>query len=674
MSEIWLRQKEVGIIENIAKITFLRRFKKNKYKNFRYVESEKGGGKNGKRLEIALSSISAEGRARYYGKLRNSGIEGFKNSEITDAQFDGFDRQPQWKKDEALRWLKIIEAFEAYAKNRGPKQRVKAARDFVKLYRIDHPGEKAFSHQTLFRKITEFRNSGIEGLLPQSGATHNFTDWPEEAKAWLWQRYCNINQPTATWCIAQLKAEAKKQGWRLPSTATMRRYLERIPQETRDRWRKGEKYWREHYLPSVLRDYEQMSPGELYVADHAQINVAVKHPLGRTLFPWITAWKDMKSRKILGWVLADVPSSNTINLSLKYTIEKYGASEHAVIDNGRDFSAKHFTGGQTKRFRFKVNEDEYEGVYKLLGIDPHFCIPANARAKNIERWFWTQEQNFQKAFPTYRGNNIQNRPEGVDKRIAKLETGNLKLEWDEMEEDIANYIETYNQDHRHQGHGMNGRSPNEVWNEYFATHAQRRVSPTSLRLLMMKSRRVKVGRFGIVAFGERYRSAELMEHQKEYVVYRYDPADLSILYIYTEDNEYLCMAERTHRTAWNDEEAYQEIKAVETKRKRALKAEREAAENLIEVEFGYQKQEPSGEHPDQPTKVVRVLRTPLDGVQGRIEQEEQDAERKDNHVSLEDFREQYMEDARRRLEERQRKREEEQRPGRFFKLTIPGGN
>jgi len=149
MSEIWLSPEEVSALENIKKRAFYNRFKKNHYKSFRYVKSENGG-RGGKKLEIALSSISGEGRARYYGKLRNSGIEGFKNSEITDAQFDGFDRQPQWKKDEALRWLKIIEAFESYAKTQGPKKRVKAARDFVKLYRIDHPGEKSFSHQTLF--------------------------------------------------------------------------------------------------------------------------------------------------------------------------------------------------------------------------------------------------------------------------------------------------------------------------------------------------------------------------------------------------------------------------------------------------------------------------------------------------------------------------------------------
>jgi len=665
MDEIWIDQKGVAELENVTERAIRNRIAAKSYKYIRTVKSGKGGGRGGKKLEIALSCLSTEARARFFRSVEARKVDS-EQVGIPEAAFDGFDRQPEYKKLEALRWLTIIAAFEEHAKTIG--KRCQAAQDFVRLWRIDHPQDRTFSHKTLFRKISQFRNSGIEGLINQFGSSNSFKAWPEEAQAYLFQKYCNINQPTASWCIQQLKTEAKKRGWNLPSVVTMRRYVQRIPQETRDRYRKGKRYWQEHYLPSVLRDYEQMDPGELYVSDHEQINVAVKHPSGRTIFPWLTAWKDMRTRKILGWVLADTPSSNTINLSLKYSIERYGAPQHIVIDNGRDFSAKHFTGGQTKRFRFKVQENELIGIYKLLSIEPHFCIPANAQAKNIERWFWTQEQNFQKAFPTYRGNNIINRPEGVDGRIAQSAKGkaNYILEWDEFVGCLENHIENYNQDHEHQGHAMNGRTPNQVWNEYFETHAQRRVSPNSLRLLMMKSKRVKVGRFGITAFGERYRSSPVMDHQGKFVVFRYDPADVSILYIYTEQNEFICTAERTHRTAWDDEDAYHEVKKIEKKKLRAIKAQREAAENLVQVEFGYQKQEPSGEHEDKPAKVLRVLRTPLDHTQDEIDLSTGSRQAEQEPFN---FREQFNEMTRRRLEERKRKKETYVRP---FKLNMPG--
>jgi len=212
---------------------------------------------------------------------------------------------------------------------------------------------------------------------------------------------------------------------------------------------------------------------------------------------------------------------------------------------------------------------------------------------------------------------------------------------------------------------MEGRSPNQVWTDYFKDHAQRRVSPSALRLLMMKSKLVKVGRFGIVAFNGRYRSPELMEIQGREVLYRYDPADLSILYIYNKDSSYLCMAERTDRTAWNDIDAYVEIKRLEKRKKRAIQAQVAAAENLVQVEFGYTKREPSGQHPDQPAKVVRVLRTDLDGVQQEIDaHEEHRAER----ISFDELREKFNESTRRRLEERNARKQSYIRP---FKLSMP---
>ena len=657
MDEIWLSQKEVSALEKIQKRAFWKRFNGGQFKTHRYVDS-KNGGRGGKKLEIALSSLSAEARARFFREMKAQRDSRNPVEDIAAGAFDAFDREPDYKKREALRWLGIIEAFERGVRDRGAG-RCRAASDFCRLWAIEHPEERAFSDKTLFRKIRDFRTAGIEGLINGFGASHSFKEWPEEAKAYLFQKYCNPNQPTASWCIEQLKHYARDQGWHLPSDATMRRHLLTIPAETRDYYRKGRKFWQEHYVPSVLRDYESMVPGELYVADHAQINVAVKHPSGRTLFPWITAWIDMCSRKILGWVLADTPSSNTINLSLKHTVERYGAPEHIVIDNGRDFSAKHFTGGQAKRFRFKVKADELVGIYKLLKIEPHFAIPANAKAKNIERWFWTQEQDFQKAFPTYRGNSIATRPENLDKRIK-----NQALAWDEFRECLENYLENYNQVHEHHGHGMDGRTPNQVWSEHFAAHAQRRVSPSSLRLLMMLSRKVKVGRFGVMAFGGKYRSSELMEYQGSEVVYRYDPDDLSILYIYSLENRFLCTAERTDRTAWNDEEAYHEIRTLEKKKERAIKAQREAAENLVQVEFGYTNRAPSGEHPDKPAKVVRVLRTQLDHAQEEIDRQEGDQA---EHAPF-DFREKFNEATRRRLAERNAKKQAIIRP---FKLSMP---
>ena len=268
------------------------------------------------------------------------------------------------------------------------------------------------------------------------------------------------------------------------------------------------------------------------------------------------------------------------------------------------------------------------GIYNLLGITPHFCIPANARAKNIERFFWTQEMHFQRQFPTYRGINTTKRPQDVDTRIAQGQV----MEWDEIKECLGHYLDRYNREHKHTGHGMYGRSPDQVWTEYFIMNEQRMVAPSSLRLLMMKSRRLKVGRFGIRLLGNFYHADLLMDYQGNYVVTRYDPDDLTTIYAYSMNDEYLCMCERRHRVAWNDEVEYKNLKSLQKRRLKAMREERKAAEEIVKVEFGYDRHDlPDPETdpppvPDKPPKIIRLTRTPFDNVQKKINLEKEQKE------------------------------------------------
>ena len=574
-----------------------------------------------------------------------------------------------------MRWLRILGEFRKYTSKlskANPKiPHTKAAEDFAMHYRIDHQNETPFSPRTLLRKEKRFRTEGILGLVNLYGNTRNFAEWSPEAKSWIWQKYLNINKPCATWCYTELKKESKTKGWKIPSRGTVLRYLKSIPPETRIYFREGEKAWREQFMPSVLRDYEGINPGRIYVADNAQINVAVRSPSGKPVFPWFVSFMDMRTRKILAWELCETPNSTHINIVLKRSIERYGLPTDIIIDNGRDYTSYHFSG-KTRRFRFIQNEQELTGIYRLLGITPHYCIPANARSKNIERFFWTEEMHFQMAFPTYRGNCPANRPEGVDKRIKDGKV----LDWNEFKSCLSDYISRYNLEHEHTGHGMYGRSPDQVWNEFFIRNEQRRVSPVSLRLLMMKSRMIKVGRFGIRLFRTFYHSDTLMDHQQKHVVCRYDPENLEEVHVYSEKDEFLCTAQKVHRTAWNDESAYREIKSLEKRRRKALKEERLAAERIAQVEFGYSKREVSApREPEPPPKIVRLVRTPFDGTNKKIEEEKVKRENaaavsaNGERGSCSDMVKRL---ARRRAEkeeeEERRKKEDERR--RFARLTI----
>lgn len=564
------------------------------------------------------------------------------NGRTKDHQVDEFDRLPERKKEKTLRWLAILDAYDGFAKTCPKKKAYKVRKDFLQWYRIHHPEEKHFGSETLRVKIEAFQKQGVIGLIDRRGGVRNIAEFPDEAKTYLSGLYLNINQPPLSWCIKHLKIKAKDAGWRLPkSDSPFYHFIDSIPQETKDYHRRGERYWREHYVPSVLRDYESFSSGEIYVSDHQQINVALRHTSGKVIFPWLSGWLDMRSRKIVGWHLDIIPSGNTVNISLKRAIESCGVPKHVVLDNGRDYSSIQFTGGVKKRFRFKINETEFTGIYKLLDIEPHFCIPGNPQSKSIERWFWTQEMHFQKAFSTYRGNNVLNRPEGVDTRIKDSKH---VMDWDNFLDCLEDYIHDYNQNHQHRGHGMEGRTPNEVWDEHFALNPQRHVSPASLRLLMMKSKKSKVGRFGVNAFSDYYRSERLMDFGGEVVLYRYDPADLSEIHVYNLDGGFLCTAKKIHRTAWNNEEAYREIKSLEKRRRKAVKEQVAVSNELDDIQFGYHSKGNIEEKKrDAPAKVVRIVRTPLDGVGRQIEEErEKVAATSNGHETLDSFREYYL--------------------------------
>lgn len=528
------------------------------------------------------------------------------------------DALPSRKKDVVFRWAGIIHDFEIYAKESGKRKRVKAMKDFCLHYRIMHPEDKGFGKTTLRDKIDAFNEYGIVGLAPDDGKGGKSFEWCEQAKACLKQIFLNINAPPISWCIQETRREAKKNGWNLPCDKTMYRYLNQIPKSIQDFHRRGEKYHREHWIPSALRDYRSIVPGQIYVADHYQVNVAVRMPSGKVLFPWLTLFMDMRTRKIVGWCLSDCPSGETIRLAFLRAIKDCGSPQKVLQDNGRDFSGLMFTSGIGKRFRFRVKVEEFRGIYSCLGIDLIAALPGNPQTKPVERLFKEFRTAIELYFPTYRGPNVQNRIDGVDSRIK---SGKDIPEWEYFLECMKDCIQNYNQNHHHTGHGMDGRTPNEVWNEYFAKNPIRRVSPESLRLLMMPSKLVKVGRFGISAFDTFYRSEPLMDHQGSECVYRFNPDDLSEIIVYAKDGRFLCTAQRIHRPAFNDTTGFKERKGLEKRLKKVAKEELEVSKAIYAFDYGYKKHDLPEDAEQQPEKLVRLIMTPLDGVQHQIDRD-----------------------------------------------------
>ena len=167
----------------------------------------------------------------------------------------------------------------------------------------------------------------------------------------------------------------------------MRKLHRDIPQRSICLARKGPTYWNRRFGVYIERDYSSIKCGKVWVSDHAQIDIACFDENGNVVFPWVTAWRDYKSGKWLGWLLqTGSPNSDHIFQTFYYAVEKYGLPEDVIIDNGKDYRCKDFAGGR-RQIRIETDKARTTSMLDELNVCVNFALPYNAQTKPIERDF-----------------------------------------------------------------------------------------------------------------------------------------------------------------------------------------------------------------------------------------------------------------------------------------------
>jgi putative transposase len=223
--------------------------------------------------------------------------------------------------------------------------------------------------------------------------------------------------------------------------------------------------------------------------------------------PWLTAVIDMRSRKIVGTAWSATPSSHTISSALRVAIEGFGIPASLLIDNGRDYE-------KIGRIDFSP---ECSGVLVRLGIQPQYCLPRHPQSKLIESWFATVRKRFDCLWPSYCGASPKDRPEpcvdALKEHQAFLKGKRKSSPLPTASEFIATarqWIADYNSQHPHSGRGMQGRTPDEVFDELLPPGQRSLVeSPEALYALFWDRQRRRVSEGGCVQlYGERYEPAD----------------------------------------------------------------------------------------------------------------------------------------------------------------------
>ena len=423
---------------------------------------------------------------------------------------------------------------------------------------------------TFYRRDKAEKEGGLVALVPGWGKKNgHLKDFSAEQKQYFISVYGDQSQPKVVECHRLLCDYSGEKGLPLPTISTIRRFVNSLPVNFKDLFRRGPTYYQNKHEYHALRDYSGLKSNDVWCSDHHQLNIYVKDRDGYKGFPWFTVWQDMASRKINGYYLqVRTANSRTIAGAFRHAVLRNGIPEKTYIDNGKDYRSRLIAGGSLRKRKNTIGIDaETQGIFMELGVTPIYAWPYHPQSKPTERFFRTLDEQFSKKFEGYRGRNIANRPEQLNEHVKNGKV----MEIAELENLLNIYLfERYNRA-PHGGDGMEGRSPDLAFQDKL--DKQRTLSnPAVLDLLMMPVERKKVGRMGVTLFGGKYYHADMFLYKGSEVDIRYDPRDLSKILVFERNGKKICIAVNQERMSWNpSKEDIEKIQGIRKEERTALK-------------------------------------------------------------------------------------------------------
>ncbi|MDR1585912.1 MAG: Mu transposase C-terminal domain-containing protein [Treponema sp.] len=436
-------------------------------------------------------------------------------------------------------------------------------------------GGKQLSKSTLYNWLGKYQNHDEAGLVPQykkRGGCGASLD--KHTKELIWFYYLHKNKPSAARVIRLLAEKEKIE----VNPCIVYRYIRyEIPQNVKDYFRKGEKYYHDHYESYVSIDYTRYHAMEMVVYDHKTLDFAsrVKRADGwRRVRLVLTCILDKRSRMILGWWIDEVPSTVTIIRATRMMVEACGCPESGQFDNGRDFKSCWFSGDAWNEQRDRFGKKEREAVSCVtgdLGMAVHFTEPYHGQSKHIERAFGFFAAEFDKSFESYLGSNTSDRHDesrlytGAFDGAPARPIGELPT-LEETRALFAAFAEWHNTKHKHRGQGMGGKTPRQVFNE---TLRGRRDLPEGWEKYVWTRREIKtVQRNGLLSEEQWYYNPAMQAITGQRVELRVSIDDIGKAYIFNLEGEYLYDAVSQFKDSGITEE---NVRNVRRRRKEARK-------------------------------------------------------------------------------------------------------
>lgn len=450
------------------------------------------------------------------------------------------------RKGRAIERLEVLDAVLALHKGGATKV---AAADMV-------AADRGLSGRSVFRWLKSVegfdRLDWLPHLVPRFVGRTKTADCSPEAWEYIKADWLRPEQPTLRACYRRLQRTAKALGWTIPSALALeRRIRKEIPEAVITLAREGGDALKQLY-PAQERDRSVFHALEAVNADGHKVDVFVKWLNGEIGRPLICAFQDLYSGLILSWRVARSENKEAVRLAFGDVVEQYGIPDEAYMDNGRAFASKWLTGRMANRYRFKIRDEDPEGILITLGVKVHWTEPYAGQSKPIERAFRDVCDNIAKHpdfAGAYTGNNPMAKPENY---------GNAAIPIDDFIRVFEDGIVEHNTRVGRRAALCRGRSFMATFMDSYEQSPIRQATSEQRRLWLLAAEGVRASREdgSIRMMGNRYWAEFMTAHRGQAMIARFDPQNLQQgIHIYRLDGGYIGFAECWEAVGFNDTDA-----------------------------------------------------------------------------------------------------------------------
>lgn len=421
------------------------------------------------------------------------------------------------------------------------------------------------------------REDWLAALAPSFKTEGARADCDQRAWEYLKSDFLRPEGPAFSECYRRMVVAARKNDWApIAAERALRRRLDvEVTKAVQTLAREGKEAAKKLF-PAQRRIRQHLHAMQMVNMDGHKLDVFVKVPWSeKPLRMFLLGIQDLYSGKIVGWRLSDSENKETVRLVIGDMVENFGIPDEMFLDNGRAFASKWISGGVSNRFRFKVRDEDPQGLLVTLGVELHWTTPYSGQSKPIERaWRDLAEKISRHPFCSgaYVGNKPDAKPENYGQRAIPL---------DGFRAHVAAQISAHNAQAGRTGGDCNGRSFDQTFADSMAQSTTIVRWPTTaqkaLWLLASEILRAKKGSGEIHFQGNRYWSRELNQFAGKKITVRFDPDNLhQPIKVYDLENALICEAECIEDAGFNDQEAARLHARKRRDYAKAIAAERDA--------------------------------------------------------------------------------------------------